>query len=382
MSVRIAFCLLLAGSVAAGQAPASSPSEVIDSVVVFSAADGTPLHAKLSVPAGATGRVPVVFNLHGAGPRNYDHPVRYRDSDGQIRSLKYYDYYARELARRGMAFFRMSKRGCTVDAAGQSQVDRAVFSKATSTVLLDDYQRGLDTLRQRKDIDPSRIMLLGGSEGTRLAPQLALRSPSGIAGLLLMSHQSDNIRDTVVWQNSAGPWRAIVHLIPAAGDGNLTRAEYDEAVKSNSTLTQRLPFGTFDADKDGVIAQDEAARVLRPRLGLILKAIEDRNDDFIWAALVNLSSAYLLDGWDAAPTSAFLLKLDVPIGIFHGELDGTTRVEGVRETEAAFKAAGKSNLTVRIYPGLDHDLGWTPAASRGAGPQPYQDAFAWAQNLR
>ena len=87
------------------------------------------------------------------------------------------------------------------------------------------------------------------------------------------------------------------------------------------------------------------------------------------------------DGWTDSPTSQFLLKLDVPIGIFHGELDGTTRVEGVRETEAAFKAARKSNLTVKTYPGLEHDLGWTVQAATGDGPVPHQDGFAFAAEL-
>jgi hypothetical protein len=109
-----------------------------------------------------------------------------------------------------------------------------------------------------------------------------------------------------------------------------------------------------------------------------LKAIESGNDGFIWQSMVNLTSAYLRDGWTDPPTSAFLLKLDVPIGIFHGELDGTTRVEGAHETAAAFAAKGKA-LTLKTYPGLEHDLGWTPQA--GTGPAPFQDAFAFAVEL-
>ena len=64
-----------------------------------------------------------------------------------------------------------------------------------------------------------------------------------------------------------------------------------------------------------------------------------------------------------------------------GDLDGTTRVEGVRETEAAFRTAGRTNLTVHIYPGYDHDLNWTPQTSGNGGPVPYQDAFTFAASL-
>ena len=42
---------------------------VVDLFIRFSATDGTPLEGKLSLPAGAKGQVPVVFRLHGAGPR-------------------------------------------------------------------------------------------------------------------------------------------------------------------------------------------------------------------------------------------------------------------------------------------------------------------------
>jgi hypothetical protein len=84
----------------------------------------------------------------------------------------------------------------------------------------------------------------------------------------------------------------------------------------------------------------ETATLLRPRLDAILAAVDERNDEFLWQSLSNLSSGYLLDRWDTEPLRVLLLKLDVPIAIFHGGLDGSTRVEGVRETAAAFEAAG------------------------------------------
>ena len=332
------------GSVSAtSQTPNAVPvADVVDIIVRFAATDGTPLEAKLTVPAGVTGPVPVVFNLHGAGPRNYDHAIQYRDPNGQLQIYRYYDFHSRELARRGLAFFRMSKRGCSVEPSGRPLVERSVFSKATPTVLLDDYEKGLDALRHRKEIDASRVVLYGSSEGTRLAPQLARRSPQGIVGIVLASYQSDNQHNTVVWQNTVGPWRSIQKLIPtAADDGTLTRAEYDAAVKEAASIAKRLPFASIDPDADGVVTAADMARLVRPRLDAILKAVEERNDDFIWQQLLNLSSGYLLDGWDGDPTSAMLLKLNIPVAIFHGEVDGTTRVEGVRETAAAFQAAGK-----------------------------------------
>jgi IS30 family transposase len=59
--------------------------------------------------------------------------------------------------------------------------------------------------------------------------------------------------------------------------------------------------------------------------------------------------------------------LDIPIAIFHGKLDGTVSIKGVREAEKAFRAAGKTHRMVRAYP--DHDLNWTIEAATRATVQ-------------
>jgi len=46
------------------------------------------------------------------------------------------------------------------------------------------YRAALAALRARPDVDPSRIVLLGGSIGGALAPVVAAESPDGIAGVI------------------------------------------------------------------------------------------------------------------------------------------------------------------------------------------------------
>lgn len=369
---------LLVGVLVHGVGAQAIPQATVDRIVRFTATDGTPLEGKLSIPRGAEGRVPVLFVLHGAGPRNYDHALRYRDSAGVVQTVRYYDYFAWQLAERGMALFRMSKRGTASDSTGRPTVDRKVFSTATPSVLLADYARGLAAVRGEAGVDSDRIVLFGSSEGTRLAPQLALRAPDGIRGLVLTAYAADNSRETVTWQNTVGPWRNVRRLIPAADDDTLTRTEWDAAVAASPGIAQQIAFPALDRDGDGRLTASELAAAVKPRLDAITAAVRDGNDDLIWQAVVNLTSAYLREDWDGPPTVEHLLKVRLPIAIVHGSLDGTTRIEGVLEARNAFQRAGRTDLTVQIHERLDHDLGWTPQTASQGGPLPFREAFDFA----
>lgn len=54
--------------------------------------------------------------------------------------------------------------------------------------------------------------------------------------------------------------------------------------------------------------------------------------------------------------SVDLIRLNIPILIGMGEQDQSVPVESALALEQKFKAAGKSNLVVRVYPGADHRL--------------------------
>lgn len=351
-----------------------------EELVRLRSADGVELEGKLTLPSDGV-RPPVVFFLHGAGARTYDHQIRYRARNGEILQTRYYDYFARELAARGVALFRMNKRGVTVDSTGGTVIERAKFSMATPTVLLGDYSAGLNALRMRADIDPDRIVLYGQSEGTRLAARLVGTSPTGIRGLVLTSYSGDNTHDTVVWQNTIGPWRNVASMIPSASAGELPMAAYEAAAAANPVLRRVLPFGALDRNGDGVLTTDELQQVTRPRLDAVLRAVADRDDEYLWENFLNLTSAYLLDDWESPRTWEYLFRTRVPIRIFHGALDAVTRVEAVEEVERVYRAAGRAELEVRVYPGFGHDLGWTPEAALGPGPMPLRESLDAAAAL-
>ena len=351
----------------------SSPAAADSTVFRFTAADGAPLEAKLTRPDSES-PVPVVFYLHGAGPRTFDHPVGFREEDGTVRYRAYYDLHAQAFAARGVAFCAMSKRGCVaVEEPLSMDYDPKAFGEATLDVLLGDYERGLAALLQREGIDAERVVFWGSSEGTRLAPMLAVARPDGVRGLVLTAFAADNAKDTVAWQNSVGPWRNVQAMLPEARDGAVTREEYDAALERAPGLGRALPFDQLKGD-DGLFTSEDLVRAAKPRVEYLFNAIENGDDERLRPLMLGLSSAYFKSWWDAPPTVEILLPLSLPISIFHGELDGTCRVEGVREVESAFEGEGKTNLAVHIYPELDHNLGWTRELALRGGAQPFRDA--------
>ena len=69
------------------------------------------------------------------------------------------------------------------------------------------------------------------------------------------------------------------------------------------------------------------------------------------------------DIMDIDPLEDFL-KLNIPILVGIGEQDHSTPVESARFLKSIFVEAGKSNLTLKVYPGADHRLNGNGASYR------------------
>jgi pimeloyl-ACP methyl ester carboxylesterase len=356
-------------------------------IVEFETYDGLKLEGKLSVPLKGSSKFPVVFFLPGAGPWTFDRPIEYpimsdpKEMFPEKKKYSYCDFYAKELTKRGIAFYRVNKRGCAVsETKPYERVNRRIFSKATLSILLKDYEYALNELRNQHDIDKEKIVLLGASEGTILAPRLALKSPEGIISVVMFGYAQDNTKDTIVWQNTIGPWRNIAQIFDENDDGKVTKGEFDKVIERVPTsLTIGLSFGSLDRNKDDIVTPNELNN--KGRLKQILKAIQEKDDDYLWVNLLNLSSAYLLEDWERECNHKTLMKLNIPLAIFHGENDGSCRVEGALETKKAFEKANKKNLTVTVYPGTNHDLNWMKFLKNNIIPKPFEEIFSYIENI-
>jgi uncharacterized protein len=171
------------------------------------------------------------------------------------------------------------------------------FASATSRDFANDILAAITWLRARPDVDPRKIFLIGHSEGGMVAPMVAVDDPS-LAGIVLLAGPGRSGREILNFQVRYG----IEHdttLTPAARDSQLARvpAGVDSVLKSTPWLTF---FGAHDP-----IA---TARKVKKVPVLILQGGDDQQ----------------------------VIAAEAPL------------------LEAAFRAGGNRDVTMRVFPSLNH----------------------------
>ena len=263
------------------------------------------LAGTLMTPAGS-GRHPAVVLVHGSGPLD------------RLSILP----FAAFLVRHGVALFGYDKRG-----VGGSSGDWHV---ASFDDLAGDALAAVDLLRARDDIDPDRIGLLGVSQGGWIGPLAASRSkhvafvvsvsgPGTTPGVQNLDHLENELRAEGVDEPGIGQALALIRLTHAYAR---TGAGWDKV---------------------------EAA---------IAKA---RGTDWFFPDLVPPQGHWSYGFWklviDYDPVPV-LKSVTCPVLAIFGGLDLMVPGEKNRAIwEAALKAGGNRDHTVRVFPTGNH-LQW------------------------
>jgi dienelactone hydrolase len=140
------------------RAPPGAPYTAED--VSIHSSDGFTLAGTLTRPAHH-GRVPAVIVVTGSGLQDRDEALP------GVAGYRPFRQIADTLGRRGIAVLRLDDRGYGA-STGDGQ-------HATTADFADDIRSALGYLRHREDIDPSRLGLIGHSEGGLVALMVAAR---------------------------------------------------------------------------------------------------------------------------------------------------------------------------------------------------------------
>jgi dienelactone hydrolase len=267
-------------------APPDAPftAEEVRVPVTPDSGDAFELAGTLTVPKGGSQPYPAAITITGSGGQNRDEELW-----PLLPGYRLFGQVAEQLAAAGVAVLRVDDRGI-----GESGGERAA---ATMLDLANDVRAQVAWLRQRPEIDPDRIALVGHSEGGVIGPMVAADDPQ-LAAVVIMAGTSKN---------------------------------GVEVLKDQATWPVETAEGLSAERRDSLVAR-------------AIQAIEtDTANASVWIRWFRR--------YEPLPTAR---QVRQPVLILHGALDRQVTVGQADTLEQAMLEAGNSDVTKRVYPRLNH----------------------------
>lgn len=172
---------------------AANESEVLKT---FKTYDGLTFRGKMSYPQDLNTKKTGVLLIHGSGPMDMNLWLPgFISADGKPH--KAFEAIARDLQANNIISFRYNKRGVEDDDSGSPNIDYSVYEAITWSQLVNDAYSALEVLKNDPHVDSNKILILGISQGTLIAPAVAAKA-GYVDGLVLMASigkSNDNYKD-------------------------------------------------------------------------------------------------------------------------------------------------------------------------------------------
>lgn len=330
--------------------------ETDDSVEVR-LSDGESILGKLWAPKDTPKCRALVIFVHGTGPNTY---LNKRRIGG--REFNYFDLFAQQFNERGIALFTYNRRGVGLgdDPPYFDKVDREKYARYLPAQEAADVADMIAQLKKDKRFEKSKIALLGASEGTMIASMVADQELSPVDALFLFGYAHDNLFDIIKWQYAG---RASMINLSKYFDKNRDDAiaveEYespDSAAIAGRKLLQNRSFGSLDMVKDSLLDYRDFGMMTTGFYNLLLQKIDAGDDEWIWNNYFRITSKWLKAHFQLEPNKSRMLRINIPVYVFHGVNDANVPVEGVYDLRSRFEEAGKTNLHCFIFDDHNHDL--------------------------
>lgn len=284
--------------------------------------DNIRIAGTLTVPRGG-GPYPAVLLITGSGSQ---------DRNETIAGHRPFLVLADHLTRNGIAVLRVDDRGIGGTDMGSPS--------ATSENFADDVLAGVSFLKQRKEIDPKMIGLIGHSEGGMIAPMAAARSKE-VSFIVLLAGPGQRGEDIIYTQTE---------LIQKA------QGTHVDTIRHTLSLAKRI---------NAIVKTEMDAKLIEQRINEEIAAYDRTLGDLQKkllepaAGAVKASMPMYKTPWyryfityDPQPV---LKNVKVPVLALNGELDLQVAVkENLELIGAGLKAGGNEDVTLKAFPKLNH----------------------------
>jgi hypothetical protein len=131
------------------------------------------------------------------------------------------------LSERGFAVLRYDKRGV---GANGTILDSNVWGNTTITNLKQDAEKALAVLIKQPEVDRSKITIIGHSEGTMIAPRVAIENnATKVKNIVLMGAIAQNLLDLVYYQAVSVPLQYSMQVLDKNHTGFISMQQIAKA---------------------------------------------------------------------------------------------------------------------------------------------------------
>jgi acetyl esterase/lipase len=315
---------------------------------------------ELTYPSRSRGRLPVVVMLHGSGHNDMNQTLP--EGKGST-----FVPLAQAANRAGYATLRFNKRGVTGVGPVETTDPAQLNPKNPYERIQQDAAAAIRFAAKSSRVDASKIFLLGHSEGTNVAANLAAEPKKyGVpkpAGVIEMGVVGLEIKQLLTLQIYGRLLLQLHDEFDIDADGRLTATEAANGLTAQPKevadqfrsvlLAGDKVLPSTDTDGDGQVAIDaEAGPVLRKSTGIDAYP----NVPGLDQPVVD----YLSDIARFPTVSEALPKFSGPALLLNGENDLQTPARAALVADAAVAAAGNKDHKIVIYPGMAHTMNITP----------------------
>jgi len=359
--------------------------------LVIDLGNGVKINAQLTYPAIGNGSFPGVLLISGSGANDKNETSGYIHKSGPKPPTPFWQI-AQYLSERGFAVLRYDKRGIGANFT----INQNVWGNTTINDLIHDAEKALNVLIQQPEVDPKRISIIGHSEGTVIAPRVAIDNSTKVKNIILMGAVAQTERQLLYFQVVSLPLLYAEKVLDHNHDGLISIQQIAKTplliellvpssviIKSfftnNTKIISDALVNKF-SNNTGYISIDKQ---LKPEL---VKFYESLSVVTPGKKCMSLESCPIwLDSYDVLEPNSSIIENVSPstsILILQGENDSQVPIQQAFLLQQRLTEVNHPDHTLITYPNLGHQFYPSSQWSTGIGSfEPYvlADIYAWLE---
>ena len=364
--------------------------------LIIDLGNGVKTNAQLTLPTIGNGPFPGVLLIAGSGAQDNNETLAFARIDNETGSIEYPParpllQIAEYLSERGFGVLRYDKRGV---GANHTILDTNVWGNATINDLIQDSKKALNVLIQQPEVDPKRISIIGHSEGTIIAPRVAIDNSTKVKNIILMGTVAENFRDSAHRQSVSFPSEYATQVLDKNHTGliSIQQIAKDPLLRNLLVSSSLLHTNNSKVITNALVDQFGNNTIEAGYISIDKQLIPLLTKGFENFTAFNLSKCNELGGCPVMrsslssliPTLSIIGNVSKSSGILllNGENDSLTPVQQAFLLQQRLTEVNHPDHTLITYPNLGHVFYPSSQSSTGIGPiQEYvlADLYAWLE---